>query len=573
VDPPYSPLLIPHPSFSSWQATGRLTNGNLALSADASGVITATRVSDGSTLFTSASLSFGPPAAGSRAGVSSACLSLSLPGENKLYGLGEHRTGLLDQSNYTKRLETSQYYAVSHGADIMIPFYTAFPLSVGLLWALPSYGNVSLAADGHTHTWCSGATANIDVWITTTPPVAPSPLNGDPAYTSPLASLLNNFVDAVGHAAPMPPYVSGFWQCKNRYRDQEQLLNVARGFRSRGLPLDIITIDYMHWLEFGDWSFNPGCWPSPASMVTELKDMGVELAVTFWPYVTPSGAYFNNFTSAGYFATALNGSAMPVEDWAGPMHLVNEFSAAARAAIFEAFWEGYGKYGVRTIWLDGSEPERNKDNYGLVRFGEQGTDSELGEAWIQQHTLAFAEGFAARGFASDAFFLLPRSAWAGSSRYSAGVWSGDIQSTFAELGLQVRVLQQMSLSGHALWTNDGGGYGGGDPSSPVFQELVVRWLQASAFFPIMRLHGQRKGGPPKNQCGDTGGDNEPWTLAQDAQHYDAIAAVMNLRASLKDYTLLLNGETVRTGMPMCRPMVMAFPDDPGVGGVDVEDQW
>ena len=70
------------------------------------------------------------------------------------------------------------------------------------------------------------------------------------------------------------------------------------------------------------------------------------------------------------------------------------------------------------------------------------------------------------------------------------------------------MLQQMALSGQALWTNDGGGYAGGDPDDAEFQELVVRWLQASAFFPIMRLHGQRKGGPPSDECGATGGDNE-----------------------------------------------------------------
>ena len=86
----------------------------------------------------------------------------------------------------------------------------------------------------------------------------------------------------------------------------------------------------------------------------------------------------------------------------------------------------------------------------------------------------------------------------------------------------------MALSGHALWTNDGGGYSGGNSSDPVFQELIVRWLQASVFFPIMRLHGQRLGGPPTDACGDTGGDNEIWNLAADQAHYDALAETLNL---------------------------------------------
>ena len=295
----------------------------------------------------------------------------------------------------------------------------------------------------------------------------------------------------------MPPYVAGFWQCKNRYRNQSQVLAVAQGYRDRGLPIDIITIDYMHWTNFGvrcadlphpavhdailssravqDWSFNPICWPDPAAMVQQLQDMGIELAVTFWPYVTPAGAYYSNFTAAGFFTNNLTtGVPSPVESWAGPMYLTDESNPAARAAIYAAFKAGYGRFGIRTVWLDGSEPERSTAyNFGQFSLAG-GTDNEIGEAWIQQHVRAMAEGFASDGYAPNEFFLLPRSTWAGVHSHSAGVWSGDIQSTFNELAIQVRVAQGMGLSGHALWTNDGGGYGGGNPADPVFQDLIVR---------------------------------------------------------------------------------------------------
>ena len=510
VEPPYTPLLLPHPSFPGGPSSGSaLTNGNMRITNDASsGVITATRVSDGALLFSTKKISFAQAAIGSHKGWVSASLSLTLPGSNRLYGLGEHRQlGKLDATGFTEELSNSQYYPNSRGADIVIPFFSAMPLGLGFLWNLPSYGFVDLNVNG-THTWSSYATQNIDFWVSTTPasPPTPAPTFGDPAATSPLASLLRNYVDAVGHATPMPYYVTGFWACKNRYRDQQQLLDVVSGYKDRGLPLSIITIDYMHWRNFGDWSFDPSCWPDPEGMVSTLKAQDVELAVTFWPYVTPAGAYYNNFSAAGYFATNLTGAPMAVESWAGPMHLVDQFNPLVRSSVYAAFRENYGRIGIRTVWLDGSEPERGSQNFGAVRFSG-GTDSELGEAWVQQHVRAMAEGFTGDGYKSDEFFLLPRSTWAGNSRYSAGVWSGDISSTFEELGIQVRVLQQVALSGQALWTNDGGGYAGGDVADPVFRELVVRWLQASAFFPIMRLHGQRKGGPPPNQCGKTGGDN------------------------------------------------------------------
>ena len=189
--------------------------------------------------------------------------------------------------------------------------------------------------------------------------------------------------------------------------------------------------------------------------------MGVELAVTFWPYVTPAGSYFAPFTEAGFFATNLSGGATAVETWAGQMHLVDQFNPAARAAFYKAFKDGYGRFGVRTVWLDGSEPERTSGaNFGQLRLAG-GTDSEVGEAWIQQHVRAMAEGFAADGRAPNEFFLLPRSAWAGTSRYSAGVWSGDIESTFTELALQVRVAQSMALSGHVSFC--------GSPPRPLKQ--------------------------------------------------------------------------------------------------------
>lgn len=136
-----------------------------------------------------------------------------------------------------------------------MPFVMAYPLGVGILWGLPSYGSVDLGATTHgAQNWTSYASENIDFWVTTTGPASeagPVTAAVDPAVGGPLAQMLSSYVDSVGHAVPMPDYVAGFWQCKNRYRNQTQLLDVANGYKSRGLPLDIITIDYMHWVHFG----------------------------------------------------------------------------------------------------------------------------------------------------------------------------------------------------------------------------------------------------------------------------------------------------------------------------------
>ena len=97
-------------------------------------------------------------------------------------------------------------------------------------------------------------------------------------------------------------------------------------------------------------------------------------------------------------------------------------------------------------------------------------------------------------------------------------------------------------------------------------------FQFGAFSPLFRLHGHRDGGPPADECGGTNGDNEVWNLAQDPAHYDAIVAVMRLREGLRQYVSDANAVTAATGMPMARPMFLAWPLDAGCAGADVEDQ-
>lgn len=121
---------------------------------------------------------------------------------------------------------------------------------------------------------------------------------------------------------------------------------------------------------------------------------------------------------------------------------------------------------------------------------------------------------------------------------------------------------------------DIGGYTGGNPADPSFQQLVVRWFQFGALSPVFRLHGHREGGPPANECGGTNGDNEVWSLAPDAAHYDAIVAAMRLREGLRGYVAQLSAEHAATGMPMMRPMFLQWPADAGCQpGSPTEDQF
>lgn len=179
-----------------------------------------------------------------------------------------------------------------------------------------------------------------------------------------------------------------------------------------------------------------------------------------------------------------------------------------------------------------------------------------------------------KGLQPGEFYILSRSAWAGTARYGNTLWSGDLSSTWQELQLQITAGQGAGLSGQGYWTTDIGGYTGGNPDDPDFQQLIVRWFQFGAFSPVMRLHGHRSGGPPADECGGTNNDNEVWNLAPDSAHYDAIVSVMRLRETLRGYIADLSAEHSASGMPLMRPMWLQWPSDPGCKpGSDTEDQF
>ena len=192
--------------------------------------------------------------------------------------------------------------------------------------------------------------------------------------------------------------------------------------------------------------------------------------------------------------------------------------------------------------------------------------------WVQKHHRMIHDGLVRNGENVGDFVFLSRGAWAGSQRYGAAVWSGDIESSFQELTVQIRVAQNTAMSGIDKWTTDIGGYKGADPTQPYFRELIVRWFQFGAFCPLFRLHGDRRGPkPPPNQCGATDGDNEIWKFGNEAM--SIIPGVMRLRENLRNYIDTYMNHSSHTGMPIVRPMVLQFPNDKKCAGADVEDQY
>ncbi|MGQ9682489.1 MAG: glycoside hydrolase family 31 protein [Anaerolineae bacterium] len=461
----------------------------------------------------------------------------------RLYGLGQHRHGYLDQKGCVVDL-------YPRNAEVPIPFLLS-SRGYGLLWNNAGVGRVELGLNGTR--WVTEGTRQIDYYVTA----------GD------CAQIMARYADATGHAPLLPEWAAGFWQCKLRYRTQEELLSVAREYRRRGLPLSVIVVDFFHWSRLGDWDWDPECWPDPAGMIRELESMGVKLMVSIWPAVNPNSRNAAELAARGLLVGTDRGIPVlfPFVDVHDPgrvfVYYYDATHPEAREFIWQQVREHYHRLGVKLFWLDACEPEIYPMDFDNLRYHE-GPGLATAGLYPLRHAQAFYEGMRAAG--QEDIINLCRSAWAGSQRYAAAVWSGDVESTFEVLRAQVRAGLNIGLSGIPWWTTDIGGFHGGDTRTPYFRELIVRWFQYGTFCPLFRLHGLRT---PRTERTGSGADNEVWSFGDEA--YAIIKDLLFLRARLLPYIMEQMRRASRQGTPPMRPLFFDYPGDAAAWGV--EDQF
>jgi alpha-D-xyloside xylohydrolase len=459
----------------------------------------------------------------------------------RLFGMGQRTHGRLDHKGLALDL-------VQRNAEVSIPFVLS-NRGYGFLWNNPATGRVEFA-DNATR-WTATRARAIDYFVTTGTP----------------GQILAHYADATGHAPRLPRWASGFWQSKLRYRSQEELLEVAREHRRRGLPLSVIVTDYFHWTAMGDYRFDPAEYPDPAAMMRELDELGVRLMVSIWPTVSPLSEHYDTMRDQGLLVGTdrgvefLNtirdkGMAVPM-----PVALYDPTNPRTREFVWSLVKRNYHDLGVGTWWLDACEPELNPVSPADVSY-HAGPGAEVAGIYPRDNARLFAEGMA-----GQETVLLCRSAWAGQQRYAAAVWSGDIPATWESLRQQVRAGLSIAIAGIPWWTSDIGGFHGGDARDPDYRELMVRWFQYGAFCPLFRLHGNRE---PRTATGwdQTGGPNEVWAFGDEA--YAIIKDVMSMRERLRPYLHEQLDRAATEGLPAMRPLFVDFPDDERAWAV--EDQ-
>jgi len=365
-------------------------------------------------------------------------------------------------------------------------------------------------------------------------------------YGPDLDKVIAEYRDLTGQAPMFGKWAYGFWQCKNRYKSQDEILGVAKKYRDLHIPVDNIVQDWFWWNRKGEFVFNKN-YPDPKAMIDQLHNQNFHLMISIWPFFEPGSRNYDHMQSKGWFVDKFKYAKPPYHTDA--MAVYDATSPEARKYYWDEVNKGLFSIGADAWWMDTTEPETEgqEDNILLNHKLAAGSGSRLVNVYPLLDTQAVYQG--QRG-ASDKkrVFILSRSAFAGSQRNAVTAWSGDINSDWFSFRRQIPAGLNFALSGIPYWTTDIGGFVFGSPADPAFRELFVRWFQYATFNPVLRVHGTRK---PD--------ENELWSYGPDAQNI--LVNFDRLRYRMLPYIYSLAWKTTSDAYTPMRPLVMDFRDD------------
>ncbi len=457
--------------------------------------------------------------------------------DEKIFGMGQYQDAQLNKKGASLEL-------CHRNSQACVPFYIS-SRGYGFLWNNPAVGNVIFGTNKTE--WTAVSTKKLDYFITA----------GDTP-----AAIEENYIRATGFSPMMPEYGLGFWQCKLRYRNQEELMNVVREHKRRGLPMDVVVVDFFHWTMQGDFQFDPKDWPDPEGMVRELKELEVELAVSVWPTIDERSKNYGIMADHGYLVQTDRASGFHM-NWMGDTTFYDATHPGARKYVWDRCKENYYDKGIHCFWLDEAEPEYGPYDFDVFRY-YAGPALQCTNIYPVMYVKGFYDGLKSAG--EKDIMSLVRCAWAGSQKYGALTWSGDIHSSFRALREQLQAGLSMGVAGIPWWTSDIGGFIGGDGKDPAFRELLVRWFEWGAFCPVFRLHGERLPYYEREveyidgvRTFSSGQDNEIWSFGED--NYEIMKKFLFIRENLRDYIRDCMQDAHLRGTPVMRPLFFDFPGD------------
>ncbi len=365
--------------------------------------------------------------------------------------------------------------------------------------------------------------------------------------------------ELTGQAPMMPLWTFGYYQSKERYASQSELIGVVKQYRDLGVPLDCIIQDWQYWGTDSYWnamSFVPATYPDPKGMVDQIHAMNAKVKIVTWPGFGPQTAQAKELQPKGMM---LGFDTWPPNSGTKPYDVYNP---EARDIYWRYMKSGLYDHGFDGWWLDSTEPDHlnlKESDFDLPTH--LGTLRSVRNAFPISHVGGIYDH--QRAVSSDKRVnILTRSAFAGQQRYAANTWSGDVTASFATLRKQIPAALNFTMCGIPYWNSDIGGffvgYSGGSGNA-AYRELYVRWAQFATFCPMMRSHGTNT---PREiyQFGTRG-----------TAYFDAIEKFINLRYRLLPYSYSTAWEVTHHGGSFMRALHLEFGNDAKCLGI--KDQY
>ncbi len=438
------------------------------------------------------------------------------------------------------------------------------PVDMRIEWE-PNAGYIGLLynepqpdADRHSVQMTSDVARSIDYYVT---------MGAD------TNAVLDGYRRLTGAATMMPKWAYGFWQSRQRYRTQDELVGVLREYRARRIPIDSVVQDWYYWPEdqWGCHCFDPARFPDPGEMVRQIHAMNGRVMISVWPKFYPNTANAQELMRGGHLY--LGNLAAREKDWVGPGYentIYDAYSPQAREIYFRQINDALVSKGFDGWWMDATEPDIHS-NLSLEQRAERMGPNALGSGseYFNSYPLVHADGVAdglRQAQPARRPFILTRSGYAGLQRASAALWSGDVAARWDDLRDQISAGVNLSLSGIPNWTHDIGGfsvedrYSSGNPDHLAeWRELNLRWFQFGAFSPLFRSHGEAP-------------FREIYEIAKDDPlMYQSMVDYTRLRYRLMPYIYTVAADASARGGAIMRGLVIDFPKDRTGWGID--DQY
>ena len=354
--------------------------------------------------------------------------------------------------------------------------------------------------------------------------------------------VIANYQKLTGKAPMFSKGSYGFWQCRERYHDQNELLVNAREMRKREIPFDNIVQDWFYWPEGTkgpEWDRVK--YPNPKAMVDELKGLNLKIMVSVWPEVK------NAPLVERYKFDIIKGS-----------NFVDVYGKESRDGFYKMISDSMFHYGVNSIWLDGTEPEGVSNTKVNTAAGPY---ELVQNPYSLEVTRAMYEG-RREEFPNERVFNLTRSAYSGQQRYGATSWSGDVEASWKQFSEQIAAGLNFTMAGIPYWSHDIGGFFRDSKSinprfdsqytNPEYKELLTRWFQFGTFSPIFRIHGYVS-------------ETEIWRFGQEFE--DMARKFIDLRYQLMPYIYSTAWSVTNESKLMMAPLVYQYPNDKNTWGI------